>query len=88
MDDYFVSLIRTWVPVGFGVLITWLAATFNIVVDDGTSALGTAFAVALITAVYYAVSRAVETQFPALGRFLLALGLTGKREVTYPTARR
>jgi len=76
MDSYFVSLIRTWVPVGIGAALTWLASTLGIVLSDDTSVPLTVAAVGIVTAVYYAAARAVEKKWPGLGRILLALGLT------------
>lgn len=83
MDDYIVSLIRTWVPIAIGAAITWLAATFGIVLGDDTSAPLTVAAVAIVTAFYYAVARWAEGRWPGLGRILLALGLT-KGQPVYP----
>lgn len=75
MDDYVVSIIRTWVPVAVGTALTWLARELGIVLDKDTSAMATAVAVALVIAVYYAAARAVEQRWPAVGRVLVALGL-------------
>jgi hypothetical protein len=78
-NDYFVSLIRTWVPVAIGSLLTWLASTLGIVLSDDTSVQLTIAAVGIVTAVYYALARAVEKRWPGLGRILLALGLTSAK---------
>jgi len=79
MDSYFVSLIRTWVPIGIGAVLTWLASTLGIVLGADTSVPLTVAAVGVVTAVYYAVARAVEKRWPGIGRILLALGLTSSR---------
>lgn len=74
MNDFIISLIRTWVPVGIGAFITWLATNYDIVVPaDASSSLVVGVA-ALVIAVYYALARAVEKAFPALGRLLVGLG--------------
>ena len=81
MDDYVTSQIRTWVPVAVGAALVWLATTLGIGLDEGTSAAVTAAAVGIVTSVYYAAARAVETRYPRVGRVLLSLGLAG--EPTY-----
>ncbi len=78
-NDYFVSLIRTWVPVAIGSLLTWLASTLGIVLSDDTSAPLTIAAVGIVTALYYALARVIEKRYPLLGRILLALGLTSAK---------
>jgi hypothetical protein len=84
MNDYAVSLIRTWVPVGVGFALTWLAREAGIVLDESTGAMATAVAVAVVTGVYYALARAVESQWPGVGRVLVALGAA--KAPTYPQA--
>lgn len=86
MSDYIVSLIRTYVPLAFGAVLTWLAREAGIVVDEQTSAMDVAFAVALVSAGYYAAVRAAERAYPALGRVLLALGMTSKTPTYEPPA--
>ncbi|XVQ12117.1 hypothetical protein ACQP1W_05925 [Spirillospora sp. CA-255316] len=85
MNDYVVSLIRTWVPVAVGAALTWLATEAGIVLDDNTSAMATTVAVAFVTAAYYAAARAIEQRWPKVGRIMLALGLTGARTPAYQT---
>lgn len=70
MNDYVISLIRTWVPVGVGLVITWLARKLGVVLDEDTSAAASAVAAAVVTAVYYAAARALESRWPALGVLL------------------
>lgn len=70
MSDYIVSLIRTWTPVGVGLALTWLAREANIVLDEDTSAMASAVAVALVSGAWYAVARALEARVPALGVLL------------------
>jgi hypothetical protein len=74
--DYFTSLIRTWVPIGIGAVLTFLASRFGIVLDEATGTAAVLACVGIVTALYYAIARVVEARWPALGRILLALGLT------------
>lgn len=85
-NDFFISLIRTWTPVGVGAVLTWLAVHFGLILDADTSAQLTVVGVAIVTAVYYLVARWVEAKWPGLGRILLALGLT-KTQPKYEPAR-
>lgn len=82
MDDLFVSVIRTWVPIGVGAVLTWVAATFGIIISDDTSAPLMAAVVAVVIAVYYALARVAEKRWPLIGQILLALGLV-KAKPTY-----
>ena len=87
LDTWVIGVIRTWVPLAIGALLTWLMRKTGIVIDDQTSAGLTLAAVAIVTGLYYALVHALEAQYPALGRWLLALGLTAKKP-TYVTPRR
>lgn len=84
MNDFVTSLIRTYVPVGVGAALTWLATTFSIIVPDDASAGLTLFIGAVLTAVYYLLARAVEKAWPGLGKLLVGLGV-GKAP-QYPPA--
>lgn len=84
MKDFVLSLIRTYVPVGVGAALTWLAVHYNFVLDEQTSGLVVAAAVGVVTAVYYTLARAVEHAWPQLGKILVGLGI-GKAP-TYPKA--
>lgn len=70
MNDYVVSQIRTVVPVAIGMLLTWLAATFGVVIDDATATGLKLAAAGLVVAVYYALVRALETRWPVFGLLL------------------
>ncbi|MEW2352258.1 hypothetical protein [Spirillospora sp. NPDC029432] len=83
MDDYVVSLIRTWVPVAVGAGLTWLAAETGLVLDEDAGAAASTLAVALVIALYYAAARAIEQRWPRVGRIMLALGL--RRTPRYET---
>lgn len=74
VNNFAVSLIRTYVPIVVGVALTWLARKAGIVLDEGTGAMASVVAVAVISAAYYTVARAVEERFPMIGRIFVALG--------------
>lgn len=70
LSNFAVSLIRTWVPVGVGFLLTWLATSLKIVVDPSSQAGLVALCVAVLSAAYYWIARLLEKQFPFLGVLL------------------
>jgi TRAP-type C4-dicarboxylate transport system permease small subunit len=70
VSDYIVSLVRTYVPVGVGVALTFLARELGVVLDEDTSAMAATVSVALVSAAWYAAARALEARFPALGVLL------------------
>jgi hypothetical protein len=63
------SLVRTWVPIFVGTLISWLAS-LGINVDTHTRESFVIVMTALVIGLYYTVVRLLERQFPQLG-FLL-----------------
>lgn len=87
LGSYALSLIRTYVPIAVGVVLTWLATHWGVVLDEQTSIGVALVAVALVAGVYYAIVRAFERHFPGLGRLLLSLGARGGEPVYAPTAR-
>nr|PZN20457.1 MAG: hypothetical protein DIU80_20245 [Chloroflexota bacterium] len=70
MSDAILSLIRTYMPLAVGVAVTYLARELGVVLDEDTSAMASSAAVAVVTAVYYAAARALESRWPALGVLL------------------
>lgn len=77
MSDLLVSLIRTWVPVAVGGLLSLLAAQG--VEFDPTTEQGLIVGLTgLITAVYYFGARLLEQKWPSLG---ILLG--SKKQPTY-----
>lgn len=70
MSDYVVSLIRTAVPAGVAAVLTYLATRWGIGLDEDTSAQIAVGATAVVTAVYYAIVRALETRWPWFGKLL------------------
>ena len=75
--DVVPSLIRTYVPLGVGVVASWLA-TKGLGLDAQTQAGVIALLTGLITALYYTGVRLLETRYPAIGRVLLGLGVKAK----------
>lgn len=73
MNNYVISLIRTWVPIGVGLLLTWLASSLHVVIDPSSQAGLVALCVAVLSAAYYALVRLLEKQFPWLGVLLGAV---------------
>lgn len=71
MHDYLISLVRTTVPAGVAAVLAYLAARWGIGLDADASVQLTAGVTALATAVYYAVARALEQRWPAVGKLLL-----------------
>lgn len=74
MNNFVVSLIRTWVPVGVGALFTWLAgyAGWLGLTDDQQTSVSV-WAMAIVTAAYYGLVRMLETRWPAFGALLGAV---------------
>lgn len=69
MSDFFISLIRTYVPWVVGAGIAWLVnAGFDIAPD--VSAAAAVAAVGLVSAVYYFAVRWLESKIPWLGVLL------------------
>jgi hypothetical protein len=69
MSDFLISLVRTWVPVGVGAVLSYLASLGVEWEPDTEAAVGFA-AVAVITALYYWGARALETRWPVFGLLL------------------
>lgn len=70
MNDKIVALIRTYVPVAVGAVLTWLAARLGVGIDEQASAGLTTALVALVSAAYYAMARLLEQRWPWLGVLL------------------
>jgi hypothetical protein len=71
------SILRTVVPVVVGTLLG-LAAKVGFDLPAGAV---TEIVTVVLTGVYYWLGRLVEQNWPGVGRYLLALGLTGKQPV-------
>lgn len=69
MSQYIVSVIRTWVPIFVGWLVSQLLV-IGVVIDGDTSKLLESAISALTIALYYAAARWLETKFPNAGILL------------------
>jgi len=64
------SLLRTYVMLGVGYFLTWLARRNNIVLDEQSSQALVLGISGLITAAYYTVVRLLESKSKVFGWFL------------------
>lgn len=71
LNNAVLSLIRTYVPIGIGLLLTLLAREYGVIVDEDAGAGLTAGVVAVVSAVWYALARFLESRWPWLS---IALG--------------
>lgn len=67
LSNVIVANIRTVVPIIVGVVLTWVAAKLGIVVDEDTRMTAAAFAVLIVTGVWYGVVHWVEQKWPSAG---------------------
>lgn len=70
LSNLAVSAIRTYVPIGVGLLLTWLASSLHIVIDPSSQAGLVALCAALLSAGYWSLVRLIERLVPAAGVFL------------------
>lgn len=70
LSNYAISSIRTYVPIGIGLLLTWLASSLHLVIDPSSQAGLVALCVAVLTAAYWTLVRLIEKRFPQAGIFL------------------
>lgn len=82
IGNFLLSLIRTYVPIGVGLALTWLASTLKVVIDPSSQAGLVALCVAALSAGYYLLARLLERQFPWLGALL---GSTAKPSYSKPS---
>lgn len=76
------SYIRTWVPVGIGVVLSWLNLHYAQLGLPARPSEGFVIVATGVTiAVYYFGARLVEKRFPKVGRWLIALHLTRGRPI-------
>lgn len=80
MNDYVLSLVRTWVPIAVGSVLSYLAVRLGVGVDEDVSNQITVGVTALVVAGYYALVRALEVRWPWFGKLLGA-----KRAPAYDT---
>lgn len=72
MSNFITSLIRTYVPIGVGAVISYFA-TLGLEIDADTQLQLVLALTAVIQAAYYFIARKLEKKYPQLG-FLLGTG--------------
>lgn len=82
MNNFFTSLVRTYVPLAVGALAAWLA-TKGLALDLETTAGLVIFLTGALQGTYYLVVRLLERKFPQLG---VLLGSTQKPVYVGPEA--
>lgn len=70
MNDYVLSLIRTYVPVGVGAVLSYTAVRWGIAVPEKISAEATVVLTGAAIAAYYGIVRSLEKRWPAFGKLL------------------
>lgn len=70
MNDYVLSLVRTWTPIAVGSVLSWLAVKYGIAVPESISNEVAVGLTAAIIGLYYAAVRALEKRWPAFGKLL------------------
>lgn len=70
MSNFITSLIRTWVPIAVGALVSWLL-TLGIEIDADAQAGLIIFLTSVLQGLYYLVVRVLEQRWPRIGALLL-----------------
>ena len=70
MTNFLISLIRTYVPIAIGSIISFLVVQYGFVVDESVTSQLVAGLTGFLIAAYYLGARILERKFPQLG-FLL-----------------
>lgn len=70
LSSLVISLIRQYVPVAVGVVLTWIAVSLKIVIDPSTGPALIALTTAILTAAYYLLVRLLERKWPVFGILL------------------
>lgn len=70
MSDYVLSLVRTWVPIGVGAVLSYVAVRWGIVVPEDISTELTVGLTGIVIALYYGIVRALEKRWPWFGKLL------------------
>lgn len=83
MTNFVISLIRTYVPIAVGTLISFLFVQFGLTLDGEIALQLTTGLTGLVIGLYYLVARLLERKFPQLG---VLLGSTAKPVYVEPTA--
>lgn len=69
MNNFFTSLIRTYVPIGVGAVVSWLTVR-GVAVDPQDAASLAVALTGIVSAGYYLVVRLFEKKFPQVGWLL------------------
>ena len=70
MSDFVIGHIRTWVPMGVGFALTWIARSLDIVIDEETSAQVVSLVSTIAAGLYYLIVRLVAERIPQVGILL------------------
>lgn len=70
MNNYAISLIRTYVPIGVGALASYLLVHYQFTVSPSEQVAATSLLTAGVSAGYYALVRAIEKGYPGFGALL------------------
>lgn len=70
MNDYVLSLVRTWVPVAVGSAVTWVALHWGFALPKDLEAQLAVVATGAVIVAYYTIVRALEKKWPAFGKLL------------------
>lgn len=68
--DQITSLIRTYVPLGVGIALSWLSRKVGFIVDEQSQLTLTTVFTGFATAAYYTVARLLEKVNPKFGWLL------------------
>lgn len=69
LSNQLTGLIRTWVPIAVGAVISWFA-TIGLNIDAETQVASVVALTGVIQAAYYTVVRLLESKYPAVGWLL------------------
>lgn len=83
ISNFVISNIRTYVPIGVGLLLTWLASSLHVVIDPSSQAGLVALCVGVLSGLYYTLARLIERKFPQAG---VLLGVAAKPTYKKPAA--
>lgn len=81
MNNFVTSLIRTYVPIAVGAIVSFLV-TSGIEIDANAQLGLVTFLTAVLQGAYYLAARLLEKKFPSIGGLLL--GSSKKPEYTEP----
>jgi hypothetical protein len=70
MNDYVLSLIRTWTPIAVGAVLSWLAVKYGLALPESISNEVTVALTGVVIAAYYGIVRALEKRWPWFGKLL------------------